>query len=282
MPTPQPSPTPRPRWPKALALLALGYLFIAVLVRLFGDRSNLVHAPGHILYLAAIYFTFLLLVLGPVAWFLRHRGTTDSITPEPSATPPTGPIPVTHLLRRCLIALLVLIFLSPLFVAVGPTLDFLTGKQPDPFDLSTTKLAQYPHLLAMWRPSGLVQHFPATIPASASSARLFETPAILQGGASFQLRLTLPAAAVAEIERFYAPQTSITYQGDNIDDLINPPAPNDHTGSTGHGPFSNSFTIYVLKSHAGGEESFRWNHGETAGLAINRETHEVVYWAESW
>ena len=42
------------------------------------------------------------------------------------------------------------------------------------------------------------------------------------------------------------------------------------------GPLPGGYKIFLL--HLKGD----WNHGKTAGIAVNQTRKEIIYWAESW
>src|SRR5215471_1611133 len=62
-----------------------------------------------------------------------------------------------------------------------------------------TNPKKYGKLITEWTPTGLVAHFPNPLPATASNVKLSAFPGMLQGGAWFQVRLTLPADQVSKV-----------------------------------------------------------------------------------
>src|SRR5690349_19478506 len=62
-----------------------------------------------------------------------------------------------------------------------------------------TRIEKYSALITEWTQTGLVAHFPNPLPATASNIRLSAFPGFLQGGAWFQIRLTLPPAEVSKV-----------------------------------------------------------------------------------
>jgi len=157
----------------------------------------------------------------------------------------------------------------------------------------TTDISSYEKIRTEWSNSGLADHFPSAIPKSATNTRLSYVPGFLQGGAHFQLRITLPPKDVEEIERKYAPLARHKYHGG--DRMVHANEPNGvpttffytnadsiSKDSMPHDTFPEYFSIYVLKANPAGTTGISWNHGSTAGIAISRQTNEVVYWCESW
>jgi hypothetical protein len=158
------------------------------------------------------------------------------------------------------------------------------------FPSTVTNVREYPALLTQWGgggSGGLADHFPVTIPPDASQVRMSHYPGFLQGGASFQLHLTLPAARVKAIEADAAAKAMRTFTGggDTNNHWNQPdgvPTTFYYTGPDDRTAFPSSFTIYVLKATPAQGDEKTWDHGDNAGLAISASTNEVVYWCESW
>ena len=55
-----------------------------------------------------------------------------------------------------------------------------------------TKVSRYETLLQDWHSSGLVSHFPASIPSHAENVRLSAFPGFMMSGTWLQVRLQLP------------------------------------------------------------------------------------------
>ena len=143
------------------------------------------------------------------------------------------------------------------------------------FNLPRTDPDDYEDARGDWQPSGLIDYFPRQIPASATNVRLFAAPSVLQGQGTFQLRLTLPPADVEAIERRFVPRAL----RDSTGSLYAMPMgkPWDYT-SEGRDHLPPSFTVYVVRD----PHDPAWPHTSSSGLAVRRETGEVVYWTELW
>src|SRR2546425_4313348 len=63
-----------------------------------------------------------------------------------------------------------------------------------------TDVRGYAAVLKEWSESGLVNHFPAVVPAQAGDVRFSAYPGGLQAGAYIQLRMQLRAEEVRQIE----------------------------------------------------------------------------------
>lgn len=148
---------------------------------------------------------------------------------------------------------------------------FTEGSKP------TTRLDAYPALLKDWAETGMVDHFPRTIPSQARNVSLEAYPGMLQGSGSFQLRMTLPPAEVTAIEtrmkaqamRRCPPQCTtgigepefwaVPYlQAGQKDDSVS---------------FERDFVVYAI--YTDGD----WNHPTGKGIAVSVKRNEVVYWA---
>ena len=150
-----------------------------------------------------------------------------------------------------------------------------------------TDVSRYDDLIRRWDPS-LVDHFPKRIPVNAMKQSLSFFPGFLQGGAHLQLRIELPAADVAREEVRMSQLSTHVYQRgertypDPYDNATRDvPLPPFHTGDKkSSAGFPADYILYFLFAQPG--ESAPWNHGQTTGVAVSRQTSELVYWAESW
>jgi hypothetical protein len=150
-----------------------------------------------------------------------------------------------------------------------------------------TDVSRYDDLIRRWEPS-LVEHFPSRIPINATKQSLSFFPGLWQGGAHFQLRTELPPADVADEEaRLSKIATHVCQRGectypDSSDDVMrNVPLPPFHTGDKNPSAgFPADYVLYYLIAQPG--ESAPWNHGQTTGVAVSRQSSELVYWAENW
>ena len=150
----------------------------------------------------------------------------------------------------------------------------------------TTDVSRYPALLAQWQPTGLVSHFPATIPATARHVRFSAFPGFGQGSSWIQLRLTLPPGEVAAIASSARGAAGQVYSGGggefdqlNADPKHNWPTTTFHTADNPkQWEFPKTYTFFVIKAVDRGMGS--WDPHDDYGIAISDSTNEVVYWAD--
>ncbi len=151
----------------------------------------------------------------------------------------------------------------------------------------TNDVREYVKTLKDWSASGLVAHFPPSVPPEAKRVRFSAYPGFLQGGAYIQLRMQLPPEAIKRIEARLKQETTHAYAGGDIFDHYNEDQKNNlpttcfHTADDAASAvrFPDHYILYVLSAKDGGGS---WNHGETCGAAVSSTANEVVYWAESW
>jgi hypothetical protein len=176
----------------------------------------------------------------------------------------------------------------PLALIAGYVLLFLTIRLAC-FPVSHTSVWRYGRDLKEWKKTGLVEHFPQDLPASAKNVRFSSFPGFLQGGGWIQLRLELPTP---EIRRIYEDATNSAKQyhdGGNSVTLVN--RQNDglcstdfHTSGTTDGDFPEDYRVFVFDAvayHTNGVH-LGWNHGRSRGVAVSTQRNDVVYWAERW
>lgn len=144
-------------------------------------------------------------------------------------------------------------------------------------------MSRYSSILADWKPSGLVDHFPSAVPATGTNVRFSSFPGYMQGGAHIQLRMTSPPA---EVKKLYDDATRTAKQhhdgGDSLT-LVN--SRNDglastspHTLDAGACEFSKDYRIFIFDA----ETTSHWNHGKSKGVVISLQRNEVIYFAENW
>lgn len=139
---------------------------------------------------------------------------------------------------------------------------------------TTTNVRRYQEIRGKWQ-DGLADVFPAAIPADATNVRLSYSSGHRDGGAYFQVRMTLPAARVAEIADELTATASHKFSSEFRPGDV--PAVFDQTGAQPPGPFPDYFTIYALKRvpSIAASRSDGWT-----GAAVSRSTNEIVYWCE--
>lgn len=149
-------------------------------------------------------------------------------------------------------------------------------------DKSVTDISRYEDLLnsSSSVPPGVTDHFPEVIPANARNIRLDYFPKILQGGGHLQLRVQIPPKEVSQILDKYDELAIHRFMGGNRFDHMRQQPEGGHTtdfytSDTEDHKFPDSFEILVLGGRYG-------NHGRSYGLAVDRSSSDVVFWAEWW
>lgn len=141
----------------------------------------------------------------------------------------------------------------------------------------TTKVAAYPRLLRDWSETGLVDHFPKTIPADATDVSLSVFPGFLQGSGWFQLRMKLPRKALEAINA-QAAARAIRTCPDQCEMALDDPQlwmiPRLQAGPALVGDLEDEFTVYAFETDGD------WNHHTGKGIAISLARGEVVYWGD--
>ena len=162
------------------------------------------------------------------------------------------------------------------------------------FPNKVTKVSKYEEIRhKLWHSPTLIAHFPDKIPADANDVRLSYFPGFLQGGAWFQVKMTLPEDRISQLfEEFDLKKVKSVHGGGSYDhenSEVGMPttlfrtSKSDSSDSSrnfvGEG-FPEDFVIMVL----GAKDSARgsWNHGCSYGVAISKFRREIVYWAEDW
>ncbi len=156
------------------------------------------------------------------------------------------------------------------------------------FPRETHSLWKYKGLRAQWGPQ-LVSHFPPEIPADASLKKFSHFPAVLQGGASIQLRLSLPPERFRELYSQFSAQKTKSFLGGDTNRHMNEPEgmPTTffYTSGNKDGSFPDDFEIMIFDKvlpEAERPPGFYWNHGQSHGVAMSMNRNEIVYWAENW
>ena len=148
-----------------------------------------------------------------------------------------------------------------------------------------TSPKKYSSLLTKWTPTGLVAHFPNPLPATATNVKLSAFPGFLQGGAWFQLRLTLPAADVSKVYDAATNAAKDFYDGGSFFTSSNSkrgglPGTSFHSSDTQEqSEFPADYRIFVFAAKDYGNQ---WNHGESCGIVVSKQRNEVIYFAENW
>lgn len=131
-----------------------------------------------------------------------------------------------------------------------------------------------------------VKHFPPNIPADAKNVKISYSPGFFQGGSHFQIRLKQSPEQINKLLAKYKNQAKNEYRGGNTNDHANLPkgVPTTffYTSDSEAHSFPATYQILVLGAQDRGTPGFKWNHGDSYGVAIDSSTSEIVYWAEQW
>ena len=138
----------------------------------------------------------------------------------------------------------------------------------------------------LWSNNDQIKHFPNEIPTDAKSVHIAYSPEFLQGSSFFQIRLKQPPNKIEKLLSEYRNSAKHKYRGGNTNDHINQPngvpttffyTSDSHTES-----FPATYEILVLNADNKGRPGFKWNHGDSYGVAINSSASEIIYWYEKW
>ena len=145
---------------------------------------------------------------------------------------------------------------------------------------------KYQEVLAVWRGSGLVDHFPSSVPASARNVKFSSFPGHLQGGGYVQIRMELPKAEVKKLFE-HATNTAKQYQdGGDSETLVNGSTSPRTLGKDerdAYDEFPDDYRIFIFHAEPYKKGSGHdWNHGESKGMVVSLQRNEVLYYAESW
>jgi hypothetical protein len=55
-----------------------------------------------------------------------------------------------------------------------------------------------------------------------------------------------------------------------------------YTSDSSTESFPATYEILVLNADDKGRPGFKWNHGDSYGVAINSSASEIIYWSEKW
>ncbi|MBH8578215.1 hypothetical protein I8752_35790 [Nostocaceae cyanobacterium CENA369] len=138
----------------------------------------------------------------------------------------------------------------------------------------------------LWSDNNEVKHFPDKIPIGDQSVRIAYSPGFSQGGSYFQVRLKQPPDRLQKLLSQYRNIAQRKYRGGNTNDHANLPngVPTTffYTSDTRAESFPATYEILVLNAQDKGSPGFKWNHGDSYGVAIDSSASEIVYWAEKW
>lgn len=145
-----------------------------------------------------------------------------------------------------------------------------------------------------WHREALVEHFPETISSRARNPKFYYRAGFLQGGASIELRLQMPAEFIEAARATYTPRAKFIFAGaENLPSGTNNPdilpkwrfftIPPEQNETPGVPPLlPPDFEILLLSSYPYKSNPTDWNHGESSGISISKKRNEIIYWAEDW
>ncbi len=138
----------------------------------------------------------------------------------------------------------------------------------------------------LWSDNDQVKHFPHEISSDTKDVRIAYSPKSLQGSSFFQIRLKEPPKKIEKLLSQYRSNAKHKYRGGNTNDHINQPngVPTTffYTSDFPTESFPATYEILVLNTKDKGRPGFKWNHGDSYGVAINSSTSEIIYWSEKW
>ncbi|BAZ51066.1 hypothetical protein NIES4103_36890 [Nostoc sp. NIES-4103] len=138
----------------------------------------------------------------------------------------------------------------------------------------------------LWANNDEVKYFPNEIPGDVKSARIAYSPGFLQAGSYFQLRLKQSPEKIQKLLTQYRKLAKHKYIGGDTNDHANLPngVPTTffYTSDSATESFPPTYEILVLNAQDRGSTGFKWNHGDSYGVAIDSAASEIVYWAEKW
>ncbi|MBD2690706.1 hypothetical protein [Anabaena catenula] len=137
-----------------------------------------------------------------------------------------------------------------------------------------------------WSDFELIKHFPKEIPADPKTVRMAYSPGSVQGSSFLQVRFQQPSEKIQKLLLQYSKSAVREYRGGDTNDHSNQPngLPTTffYTSDSATEAFPQTYKIFVLKAQDQGKPGFKWNHGNSYGVAIDSSTSEIVYWAEKW
>lgn len=138
----------------------------------------------------------------------------------------------------------------------------------------------------LWSDKQKIKHFPSEIPDNAKSVSLAYSPGSAQGSSFLQIRLKQPPEQIHKLLLHYRNISQHQYRGGDTNDHTNLPngVPTTffYTSNSDVESFPSTYEILVLNTQNKGTSGFKWNHGDSYGVAIDSSASEIVYWVEKW
>ncbi|MBD2343293.1 hypothetical protein [Anabaena subtropica] len=131
-----------------------------------------------------------------------------------------------------------------------------------------------------------IKHFPTEISTGFENVRLAYSPENSHSGSYFQVRLKKSPEQIQQLLTQYRKQAKHQYRGGDTNVHANLPngVPTTffYTSEYTAESFPPSYEILVLNAEDKGRPGFKWNHGDSSGVAIDSSASEIIYWAEKW
>ncbi|MBW4616127.1 MAG: hypothetical protein KME21_23205 [Desmonostoc vinosum HA7617-LM4] len=132
----------------------------------------------------------------------------------------------------------------------------------------------------LWSNNEQLKHFPSDISTDNKSASIAYSPGY------FQVRVKQTPEKIQKLLKQYKNIAKHKYRGGDTNDHINQPhgVPTTffYTSDSDEESFPSTYEILVLNAQDRGRSGFKWNHGNSYGVAIDSSASEIVYWAEQW
>ncbi|MBU7582812.1 MAG: hypothetical protein KAF91_07855 [Nostoc sp. TH1S01] len=150
-----------------------------------------------------------------------------------------------------------------------------------------TNTARYSEIRnQLWASPADIQHFPRAISANSPDVRIAYSPGVAQASSFFQVREKQSPAQIQKLLAQYQKLATHKYLGGDTNVHSNLPngVPTTffYTSDAERESFPPSYEILVLNAKDKGTPGFKWNHGDSYGVAIDSAASEIVYWAEKW
>jgi hypothetical protein len=138
----------------------------------------------------------------------------------------------------------------------------------------------------LWSNIDEVKHFPTEIPVDAKGVHLAYSPRLMPESSFFQIRMKQSPEKIQKLLTQYKNISQHQYRGGDTNDHTNQPngVPTTffYTSNSDAESFPATYEILVLNAKNRGTPGFKWNHGDSYGVAIDSSASEIVYWAEKW
>lgn len=159
---------------------------------------------------------------------------------------------------------------------------FISSNQPE-IVTDTSRYTEIRHQLLSSHNE--IKHFPTEISTGVENMRLAYSPGSSQSGSYFQVRLKKSPQQIQQLLTQYRKQAKHKYRGGDTNVHANLPngVPTTffYTSESTTESFPPSYEILVLNAEDKGRPGFKWNHGDSSGVAIDSSTSEIIYWAEN-